>query len=460
MLARCATSSGKHSRPASWLVWWKQHAWMRRLSGLTLPPSTLDHGAALWIASLRDCPANRTASPENGGGLAIPEASVRAMDRSSTSFASSKSVAPPWSSSRTSQLSLLESLSATDANIRGAISEENYQSWVTRSKTRSSSRRTTLARRISANASGSWPTSRAEDSESCGNHGAAPDALNAVAMNWPTPTIGESKDAARQTTQTGVMHDGTTLTDAARSWPTPMGAEAHSRPQTFGRGNQNTASAAEKWNTPDATLAPRRSGVERKANGATYSRNDPTFSEQAESWNTARAAERWPTPTETELGNTPESYLAMKAHMTSGPRSAVTHLPIFAQLWATPQAHDIKNVEHDTAFTNLPSQVKVWTTPTAHDANGMSPSESNRTTPNLEAQADSHSRRARTTGDGRPSSPSIPNSRPRLNPAFTAWLLGLPWWWTNPGVTNSARSAMAAYRSALRQHLQFLLNAS
>lgn len=54
----------------------------------------------------------------------------------------------------------------------------------------------------------------------------------------------------------------------------------------------------------------------------------------------------WATPVSTELGNTLENYLAMKAHMRSGPRSAITHPSLQAQTvvgeasWPTPAAAD------------------------------------------------------------------------------------------------------------------------
>lgn len=63
-----------------------------------------------------------------------------------------------------------------------------------------------------------------------------------------------------------------------------------------------------------------------------------------------------------------------------------------------------------------------------------------------------------STPAGQTSSETATSSVQRLNPAFTAWLLGLPWWWTNPGVTSSARLEMEAYRSALRLRLDFLLD--
>lgn len=47
--------------------------------------------------------------------------------------------------------------------------------------------------------------------------------------------------------------------------------------------------------------------------------------------------------------------------------------------------------------------------------------------------------------------------RQRLNPAFGCWLMGWPFWWTNPGITNSVKSEMVSYRFALRSHLSSLL---
>jgi hypothetical protein len=42
----------------------------------------------------------------------------------------------------------------------------------------------------------------------------------------------------------------------------------------------------------------------------------------------------WATPVSTELGNTVENYLAMKRNMKSGPRKAITHPSLQAQLTA------------------------------------------------------------------------------------------------------------------------------
>jgi len=64
------------------------------------------------------------------------------------------------------------------------------------------------------------PTPRAEDSQSCGAHRGKPDTLT----TWtriPTPTAGDSKSAARADYTEGAMHHGVTLTDYARTLPTP-----------------------------------------------------------------------------------------------------------------------------------------------------------------------------------------------------------------------------------------------
>jgi hypothetical protein len=75
----------------------------------------------------------------------------------------------------------------------------------------------------------------------------------------------------------------------------------------------------------------------------------------------------------------------------------------------------------------------------------------------LDWRAEAFSRPVLSTLDGRELSPTTRTLRPRLNPAFAAWLMGLPGWWTSPAVTSSARSAMEPYRSALRSQLQLLL---
>lgn len=59
--------------------------------------------------------------------------------------------------------------------------------------------------------------------------------------------------------------------------------------------------------------------------------------------------------------------------------------------------------------------------------------------------------------NGLESSETTDTSRRRLNPAFVCWLMGWPWFWTNPGKISFAASEMALWRHAQQLHLSLLL---
>ncbi len=52
-------------RPLSWRGW-RTRPWIRRLTGMTLPPSTAARGVAEWISSLPVSPAPQPHEPESG----------------------------------------------------------------------------------------------------------------------------------------------------------------------------------------------------------------------------------------------------------------------------------------------------------------------------------------------------------------------------------------------------------
>lgn len=66
---------------------------------------------------------------------------------------------------------------------------------------------------------------------------------------WPTPTTMDAKCAGRHTTTTGVMHSGTTSTDAIRAWPMPMSADWRG---SAGDGKAELPNLAKSWATPNA----------------------------------------------------------------------------------------------------------------------------------------------------------------------------------------------------------------
>ena len=151
------------------------------------------------------------------------------------------------------------------------------------------------------------------------------------------------------------------------------------------------------WVTPDVTLAPRRSGVERKANGKVYQRNDPTLMEQVRqsgqavpanpstdgsrqgSWATPEAknhigyqvgadGKKWPrlgsqvqwaTPScmDTLPARSPESLARAKE------KGGCKNLREEVVQWATPQSRDAKGAEGRMVrlgnHSDLPSQIEV-----------------------------------------------------------------------------------------------------
>lgn len=46
--------------------------------------------------------------------------------------------------------------------------------------------------------------------------------LDSLAAQWPTAVVSDAESAGRHTTETGVMHPGTSLTDALRAWSTHL----------------------------------------------------------------------------------------------------------------------------------------------------------------------------------------------------------------------------------------------
>lgn len=80
-------SSGTHTqRPLSWRGW-RTRAYMTRLSGLTLAPSTAARGAAAWISSRPATPASPSRCP--GGARAMPTRAISGR-RSSASFVNAR----------------------------------------------------------------------------------------------------------------------------------------------------------------------------------------------------------------------------------------------------------------------------------------------------------------------------------------------------------------------------------
>lgn len=109
------------------------------------------------------------------------------------------------------------------------------------------------------------------------------------------------------------------------------------------------------------------------------------------------------------------------------------------------------NRSHELLLAGQAPEVTTWATPRANDpkdgaSHGEAPTNSY-----LSRQAPRSAINGRTSlHDGR-------TSRPRLNPAFVCWLMGWPWWWTNPARISFAAAEMESWRCKLRSRLRFLL---
>lgn len=100
VLTRSATWKGKPRQLRFWSIKWRVAPWLRRLSGVTLQPSTAARGVESWISSLRAIRASQNLQPENEP---VPMMSAGSGRRSRASSAKSS---PRSFSLRTSQPTL------------------------------------------------------------------------------------------------------------------------------------------------------------------------------------------------------------------------------------------------------------------------------------------------------------------------------------------------------------------
>lgn len=259
-LAVSATWRGKLLRPQSWRLAWKTEGWRKRLSGLTLSPSRADCFVAAWLDSLAGSPARTSAL--QGDKPELRESEADCSLKSSDSFAS-------WSRSsgsflRTSrQFSIFQQEQPFLENLPRSGSMRNGELY----------ERPMLVDRIGESGRLCWPTARAEDSESCGNHSGAVDSLTGAARMWtncqtPLPYVGpEPNYQTRLPNETSNEYwermtayeaeNGINPAEGGMHWPTPRtitgGAESAERKQEPGRtesGGSDLQSAAANWPTP------------------------------------------------------------------------------------------------------------------------------------------------------------------------------------------------------------------
>lgn len=302
------------SLPAkSWQRVLRTVPWMTRRSGLTSTPSTAALGVAAWLESLGAIPASPSPSPGNGSGSTTLATSGRAssesLARSNPNGASSRTWLDTFGLATTTLLDRASNALATgsrkassarrksapltagngssswptphglgNVDAQGKVGTGNGSTlllamWPTPdaqqygSTTGHNGERKPLLGRTAQQ----WPTARAEDSESAGNHPKATDSLTGAVRLWPTAQAHDAQGAKtpeqiaamRERTQAGISN----LNEVAAMWPTPDTQNARDgatmRAEAKGSHAVSLHHKVAEWQTP-APDSFRSRGGERK----------------------------------------------------------------------------------------------------------------------------------------------------------------------------------------------------
>lgn len=260
-LAPSVSWKGKLLPRRSWLRVLKTAPSTRLLFGRICGRSMAARGAALWISSLRATRASRSRSRASGAAGAIRGTSGR------RSHASSVSASPSGSSSKTSPAT---------SRLDFAQSLASYNAWVIASR-QDSLRRRKSALRTGASGCLPWPTARAEDAESCGNHpNRRGDSLTGVARSWKTPHGLSATDRNGKT-----AGGGGEFARQALAWQTPATDSFRSRSGAR-KAEPGLDQQARQWRTPDAPT----SGGVRTRTGSDRKGHQVLLATQAAEWPT------------------------------------------------------------------------------------------------------------------------------------------------------------------------------
>jgi hypothetical protein len=394
-LSRSCTWRTKSLPPKGWWRLFKRGVFDKLPCGRTSQRSMAADCEAWWTQSLPDFPASPTRLLESDQATMTSEPSGL---RLSASLSKSDLL---WCSSKTSQ-SLFGTLPLSSGNWRlwatwlrrqhslrrkrlgRAIEGKEYSCWPTatahddgkspgahlRMKQRMGERDGTFANRTAITSLAvkvqTWPTPRAEDAESAGNHPGATDSLTGAAKEWPTPSARDWKSG--EASQETMDRNARPLNEVATLWTTP---QAHdTAPGDPNRVNRYGTKHGARNLTDDVTL--------------------------------------WSTPNTPSGGRTlPAEHVQSRGQTEKGKRQV--GLEMEARYWRTPSAGHA-----DKGASQSPEKRLAG----GHTVDLQDQAEWNSFLP---AQP--------TVSDGPQSSANGPTSRPRLNPMFVSWLMGFPAGW-------------------------------
>ncbi len=319
-------------------------------------------------------------------------------------------------------------------------------------------------------ASGSWPTARAEDSESCGNHPGATDSLTGASRNWYTPTCQSAKhgevspaemkreaihvQAAQWHTPSTVDHktDGPKvegrygtpemktsdqrlrnqvdfLLNKQDNWLTPHGMNGTDHTGKQGRGGEFAKQATE-WPTPGVPNGGRsmsQEDVEAKGNCADGKKQVPLESM-------------------TRFCPTPDTSNTNGERQEDGKRN--TGLNTHAAQWQTPATDSFRSRGGERKEEmGLDQQTRFWPTPRTITGGGESAERKQElehkngngagmplAIATLNFPCSPQDPEPETSGSASseiiPTWP-LPSQRRKLNPSFVEILMGAPLGWTS-----------------------------
>lgn len=344
-----------------------------------------------------------------------------------------------------------------------------------------------------------WPTATVNGNGNvAGMTEKSGDGLGTAALKWPTP------DAALHSgvnTSPGLAGSRPNIALMAAKWATPVSSVVKRGDQTRHcaenvKAGKDTNSQAVNWSTPKvsdihgAKTAEQQERQRAAGNGARDLVTDVAL------WPTASARDGDPrrggpsSPDSKHMAAKIERGSVNSAGMPSDDlTSAASYWTPEQQAWPTPSVPSGGRSTNTSNYgpngekrqVDLMAVAAAWPTPNARDYKGVDLASRNGGASlghAVETGEFSHSSRPDLPiVDGVQSLPVIPIwrqqsplvvsvsggttrpdllSRKRLNPAFVNWMMGWPWFWTHPDVTNSVQGEMVLWHCRLRSQLSDL----
>jgi hypothetical protein len=228
--------------------------------------------------------------------------------------------------------------------------------------------------------------------------------------SWQSPRSNESVGSGYQNQRDGSKR--LTLTGEAQTWPTPKAGRA-------------LWEEAQSWEQRPKQEAPPSENVDPQRNPASL-----TDASDKSLWKTPHGM----------------SGVDASGHV-AGPGGEFAKQ---VHNWQTPATDSFRSRGGDRKDEQgIDQQARLWQTPHCPPAHGSNNDE----TSYLARQVRKLSLQGPPTPSGKPSLPKHRGSRPRLNPEFVTWLMGIPFMWTHPEPINSGALAMQSFLSALRSRL-------